>query len=427
MERKRAELVLGCIGDDFTGSSDAASFLVNAGVRTILLNGIPKNMPDLDCEAVVIALKTRSIAKTQAVRDSLEALQWLEARGAEHLYIKYCSTFDSTREGNIGPVVDAALERHHEQFTILCPALPVNKRTVQGGRLFVDGVPLAESPMKNHPLNPMWASDIAELMKPQGKYDSLNITHEMLEANSDAEITQLIERFSKGREHFYVVPDYMNETHAKRIASLFGKLRILTGGSGILSYLPEAFRKELAEKSAPIPSSHTTGPGVIIAGSCSKATLEQINEFQNRGGLSLKIEPAKLLSGEQSVEDIWDFVVEHMNEDILVYSSDQAEKVKENQKDGRERVAGLLERTMAEIGKRAVNHGFKRLIVAGGETSGAVTLALGFDAFIIGESVAPGVPIMVPVQQQNMRLILKSGNFGQKDFFQRALDQTKGE
>lgn len=419
------KIVLGCIGDDFTGSSDAASFLANAGVRTLLLNGQPKYLPDVSCDAIVIALKTRSIDKDLAVKLSLNALEWLEENGAEHLYIKYCSTFDSTKEGNIGPIVDAALQRFHQSYTILCPALPVNKRTVKNGILYVDGMPLAESPMRNHPLNPMWASDIAELMKEQGKYESLNVYHDLLENASDAEILRKIKDFGHNREHFYVIPDYENETHARRIAALFGHLKILTGGSGILSQLAEVYKRRIHSESATALSSKTDGPGIILAGSCSQATLEQIKDFQNSGGTSLKVEPLELLSGKQTVEDVWRFVVSHFGKDVLVYSSDKADRVEENQKVGRGKVTDLMENTMAEIGIRAAHCGYKRIIVAGGETSGAVTLALGFEAFFIGKSIAPGVPIMVPIQQRDMRLILKSGNFGQPDFFRRALKETK--
>lgn len=417
---------LGCIGDDFTGSSDAASFLAKSGMRTLLLNGIPESLPELDCDAIVIALKTRSIEKQEAVKSSMEALSWLGKRGFNHFYIKYCSTFDSTKDGNIGPIIDAAMEKYREAYTILCPALPVNKRMVKNGILWVDGIPLAESPMRNHPLNPMWASKLADLMEPQGKYECLPIAQAVLKEKSVHDLQCMAEAFGLGRDHFYVVPDYINEEDGKKIAAAFGELRILTGGSGILSHLAEKGRKDGRGVAAATVESAVTGRGIILAGSCSRATLEQIEFFHNAGGCSIKLDPIRLLRGEQSVEGIWSCIANHSQEEFLVYSSDQAEAIKENQKYGKEKIAALLEESLAMIGRRALESGCKRIIVAGGETSGAVTLALGFDAYMIGESVAPGVPIMVPVQRQDVRLVLKSGNFGQKDFFMRALEQTKG-
>lgn len=152
------------------------------------------------------------------------------------MYFKYCSTFDSTKEGNIVPVVDAMLETFGEKYTILCPALPVNKRTVENGILYVDGVPLSETHMKNHPLTPMWESEIAKLMDPQGKYQTLNVNTELL-TKSKEEILTIVDEFGKDKEHFYIVPDYVNDENGTKIAEVFGDLTVLTGGSGILAPL----------------------------------------------------------------------------------------------------------------------------------------------------------------------------------------------
>lgn len=417
--------ILGCIGDDFTGSSDAASFLVNAGMKTVLLNGIQQELPDISCDAIVVALKTRSMEKSAAVKQSLAVLEWLEQKGARHFYIKYCSTFDSTKEGNIGPIIDAALKRYREPYTVLCPALPVNKRIVKDGALWVDGILLADGPMRHHPLNPMWASDLAELMKPQGKYPSLKIPHSMLEEKTIEEIQDYIADFAKSTDHFYVIPDYMNEDHAQKIAHLFAGLKIMTGGSGILSALGATYRDHPVQPAEAL-SGGVTGRGIILAGSCSTATLEQIEAFRQSGGVSFKINPLDLLNGQVSLEDIWAFVAEHAADDVLVYSSETPDAIRRNQQYGREKMAKLLEDTLAALGKRACGEGFKRIIVAGGETSGAVTLALGFHAFLIGESIAPGVPMMMPLQRQDMRIVLKSGNFGEREFFRNALNKTKG-
>ena len=148
--------LLGCVADDFTGASDAASFLQKAGMKTILLNEVQQDVViPMDTEAIVIALKSRTIEKEKAVDDTLKAIKWLEGKGASKFYFKYCSTFDSTSEGNIGPVADAVMEYLGQEYTLLCPALPVNGRKVKEGKLYVKGVLLEESPMKNHPLTPM--------------------------------------------------------------------------------------------------------------------------------------------------------------------------------------------------------------------------------------------------------------------------------
>lgn len=171
------KLLLGCVADDFTGGSDAASHLAAGGLNTILCNGVPAPgfVPPEGCEAVVIALKSRTQETESAVADSMKAARWLAEQGAEQLYVKYCSTFDSRPCGNIGPIVDAILEAFNVPGTVLCPALPSNGRVVRDGILYVNGVPLAESPMKDHPLTPMWESRVAKLMEPQGKYACLEV------------------------------------------------------------------------------------------------------------------------------------------------------------------------------------------------------------------------------------------------------------
>ena len=229
------KIKLGCIADDFTGAGDAASFLAEGGLRTILVNGIPGEdflLPD-DCEAVVIALKSRTQKKEDAIRDSLAGIRWLAVHGTEKFYFKYCSTFDSTPEGNIGPVTDAILEELGEKMTILCPALPANGRTVQNGILYVNGVRLEDSSMRNHPLTPMRESRISLLMKPQGKYESLELSRDLL-GQSEEKVRELVEEFAHTHTHGYLIPDHIDDEDARRIVRLFGNLRFLTGGSGIL-------------------------------------------------------------------------------------------------------------------------------------------------------------------------------------------------
>ena len=246
MGKKR---ILGCIADDFTGASDIASFLKKGGMSTVLFNGVPGKNEEGDFDAAVIALKTRTQETESAVSDSLDALQWLKSKGCKHLYIKYCSTFDSTPKGNIGPIVDSALEIFNIPHTILCPALPVNGRTVDHGCLYVNGIPLQESHMKDHPLTPMWDCRIEELMRPQGKYPCLMLDREQMYA-PDGAIKEKINTFAREHKHFYIVPDYTEQEDAERIISLFGNLPLLTGGSGIAEALGRFYCGENAEQTA---------------------------------------------------------------------------------------------------------------------------------------------------------------------------------
>lgn len=304
----------------------------------------------------------------------------------------------------------------------MCPALPVNKRTVENGILYVDGVPLSETHMKNHPLTPMWESEIAKLMDPQGKYQTLNVNTELL-AKSKEEILAVVDEFGKDKEHFYIVPDYVNDENGTKIAEVFGDLTVLTGGSGILA--PLAAKYQQAQTAKDSMENDVDGKGIVLAGSCSKATLEQIADFQTKGYASYKIDPMAVLSGKETVDTVWDFVKTHADEEVLLYSSDQAENVAEIQKVGKDKIAALLEGLTAAVAERAVANGYTRIIVAGGETSSAVAKKLGYHCFEIEESIAPGVPIMVPLSNENIRIVLKSGNFGQTDFFARALQMTR--
>nr|WP_294662258.1 3-oxo-tetronate kinase [uncultured Blautia sp.] len=411
--------MLGCIADDFTGASDAASFLAKRGIRTILLNGTPDGDREIgDAQAVVVALKTRTMETAKAVEETLQAAAWLKEKNAQQIYIKYCSTFDSTREGNIGPIMDALLETYHIPYSVLCPSLPVNGRTVENGRLYVNGVPLDESPMKNHPLTPMWDSDLVNLMEAQSRYKCVKVGH-ITEENQKQKIDE-VQEFQGEHDHFYIIPDYSNEEDARNIVKVFGNLEILSGGSGLLEYLAEKYTESNTEKT---PETATDGKALLLAGSCSVATRNQIAYIQEKGVLSVKMDPIALMQNRQSEEELWNFIRENPSE-VLVYSSDDPQAVKEVQKLGKDKAAVLLERTTANLAKRAVENGFTRIIVAGGETSGAVTKALGYDAYEIGESVAPGVPVMTPLNSKNIRLVLKSGNFGDVDFMEKALKLT---
>ncbi len=416
-------ILWGCIADDFTGASDAASFFKKGGMKTVLYNGIPseKEAVDEDVTAVVIALKIRSIDKQEAVKTALDALECLERINVKQIYFKYCSTFDSTPKGNIGPIADAIMDRLGVTKTILCPALPVNKRIVKRGRLFVDGVPLDESHMKNHPVNPMWDSEISELMRPQSKYPCIGVDLEEMKEENE-EVYNRLNEFEKLEGRYYIVPDYVKDADADRIVELFGHLRFLTGGSGIIEALA---RKSSDDKKADESESGCDGKAIIIAGSCSAATRGQIEKFIEDGGKAFKIDAIRLLYEKQTVGDLWNFVTENGDETVMVYSSDTPENVKYNQRHGAEAISESLENAMAELAEVCIQNGYTRIISAGGETSGAITKKLGFNSYVIGKSVDPGVPILTPTQNRKVRLVLKSGNFGSVDFFKKAVKLTE--
>ena len=417
-------LLLGCIADDFTGASDAASFIAKSGMETILYNGLPEKLPENMPQAVVIALKSRTAPVDEAVGQSLAAARWLKEAGAKQIYVKYCSTFDSTPKGNIGPVCDSIMEELGAKYSLLCPALPVNGRTVKDGRLFVNGVPLHESSMKDHPLTPMWDDRLSVLMAEQSEYPVFSVNAEvMADGREKAEAAAFAA--AGEAEHFYLVPDYYEDSHAQLIEQCFGHLPLLTGGSGIL----DAAARGLMETAPAGEKLSYADPGsraLILAGSCSAATLGQVGRYSEIAP-AMRIYPAKVLDGSQNLADLQTFIQTHPDEDVLIYSSAPADEVRRAQSEGAgsENVSAALEKLMADISKWAAENGRRRIIVAGGETSGAVTRGLGLSSFHIGSSVAPGVPVIVPCERTDMRLVLKSGNFGDGDFFAKAVEMTR--
>lgn len=424
--------LFGCVADDFTGASDVASFLADAGLKTVLVNGIPSEDWNAEegIQAIVIALKTRTMPVKEATDSSLKAFLWLKHAGARKLYFKYCSTFDSTREGNIGPVIDAVFERFSLPYTVLCPSLPVNGRTVKGGSLFVYGVPLHESHMKDHPLTPMWDSRIQELMKAQGKFPCIMAAENTLTDVAEcARLKEQLDGITKKGEHVYLVPDYYEEEHGEIIAETFRDLDFFTGGSGLAGAIGKLLAAGLNEnqngnlEDHPVAAEQTEQKAILLAGSCSAITLKQIKTYQKAGHPSYRIRPLALVTGEEDEEEIWQWAREQKGVPLL-YSSAPSQEILDNQKAGKEMVSSRLEQTMAHIAVRAAEEGYTSIIVAGGETSGAVTQALGCKSYYIGKSVAPGVPVMVPLERPELRLVLKSGNFGQEDFFEKAVELT---
>lgn len=422
-------ILLGVAADDFTGASDVASFLKQSGLSTVLLNGIPEEIPEFkeEVNAVVIAMKTRTIPADEAVKKTLEAFRTLKKMGAKQLYFKYCATFDSTEKGNIGPVSDAVLEEYGIPYTVICPALPVNGRTVKDRILCINGVPLEKTHMKDHPLTPMRDSDLKNLMEMQSRYHAYGEDESIPEA-----------------EHYYVIPDYYEDAHGDMLAEKYADLPFFTGGSGLAGAIGRRLAKlkgqaakddQIKEKECENPvtdyaaktGEHTekeSGKAILLAGSCSKVTLSQIACYKEAGYPFYQILPEKLVDGSQTMGTVMEWLNGN-GSGSLIYSSQTPEEMEQNKELDREEIASLIEKTISEVAATALDKGYTRIISAGGETSGAVTEALGYKAFYIGESVAPGVPVMIPVENPSIRLILKSGGFGQEDFFQRALEISR--
>lgn len=401
------KIQLGIIADDFTGASDAASFLIKNGLKVIMISDVHYLIKE-ECDVLIVALKIRSIANSEALKQVSEVLVLFEKLGISKVYYKFCSTFDSTPAGNIGPVMDYLLEYFNERYTILSPSLPVNGRTVKDGYLYVDQVPLAESSMKNHPLNPMWDSYIPNLMKPQSKYNTYPL---------DIKNMNFIKKINDA--HFYLVPNYQNYEDGRKIAEIFSELKIIGGGSGLLEHLSIEGKHTI--QNSEIFSEKQKA--IIVCGSCSQMTKKQIEYYIMKGYRSICVDSLSLLENKLNIEDIFYQVQENLPNPTLIYSDGINKNMSMLSNDEKFiTLSGLIEQLNAGLCLKARNLGFNKIIVAGGETSGAVSLMLGYNAYLIGDVVAPGVPILIPIENRNLKLILKSGNFGAEDFFIKALE-----
>lgn len=414
-----SQLCIGCVADDFTGASDMASFLVKGGLKTEMCDGIPSKdwRPAADTKALVIALKSRTEPVAQAVTQSLACFDWLHTvLKAKQLYFKYCSTFDSTSEGNIGPVIDAVLATLNMHNVIISPALPVNGRTVYLGHLFVNGLPIEHSSMRFHPLTPMTESNLMSLIEQQGQGKAINIAHHCLEQGA-AHVKATVKNYP---EHQYLVVDHFSDDHADTIVEAFADYPFLSGSSG----LAEPLAKKHAQSNVainPLSMHSGTAPTLVLAGSCSVATREQVAVFSKHYAC-FQIDPKKLLNQEINSASIWQWIQQQQGQPCLIYSSDDPTNVAQLQQNLGVNIASTLEDNFAQIAKIAVANGIRRLIVAGGETSGAVTQALELQQFFVGPSIAPGVPVIQPRNFPEMLLSLKSGNFGDADFFIKAVN-----
>jgi 3-dehydrotetronate 4-kinase len=412
--------LLGCIADDFTGGTDLANNLVKSGFRTVQTIGIPKSIADLEeIDAAVVALKTRTCPVEQALRESADALRWLQSIGCQQFYFKYCSTFDSTPRGNIGPVIELLLRELDATFTIACPAFPDNGRTVYRGYLFVHDQLLNESGMQHHPLTPMTDPNIVRVLAAQTSMTVDLIRLDLVRQGENA-VSQAFE-LRPDRPATVAITDTISNQDLVVLAGAAKNLKLVTGGSGLALGLGKNFGLQAGRATQPITVS---GRRAILAGSCSRMTLKQI-ELAKKIYPHFRVAPGELAGQfDASLDQVMSWAQNHWSspDPLLVYTSASPDEIASNQKVlGVGRAGELCEKFLAAVASRFVDKGISQLIVAGGETSGAVVAKLGLDILRIGPEIDPGVPwTLASGSSRQIALALKSGNFGSEDFFVNA-------
>jgi 3-dehydrotetronate 4-kinase len=421
------KLSLGCIADDYTGASDLANTLTRAGLRTVQTIGVPADdfpLPDVD--AVVVSLKSRSIAASDAVTRSRAAEKWLRGRGADHVLFKICSTFDSTDAGNIGPVMDALRADSGDTIVLVTPAFPETGRTVYQGNLFVGSVPLNESPLKDHPLNPMHDSNLVRVLARQSKTSIGLVDLAVLARGPDAVRKRLVDL--AGQNVGAVIVDAVFASDLETIGTVALEHRLSVGASGIGLGLARALvassRTKSQATSGAIADTPVGGPAACLAGSCSQATLLQVANAEQVMPV-LHLDPEQIIAGNGEARRALAWATDRLREGpVLIASSSTPEQVAALQsRHGRDAAGHAIEQAMADIAEGLVSAGVRRLVVAGGETSGAAVDRLGIPGFLVGAEIAAGVPVLraVGAKAGDMSLALKSGNFGGPEFFSDAL------
>ena len=419
--------LLGCIADDFTGATDLANILVRGGMRTVQSIGIPSSemAAGLDADAIVIALKSRTIPAAEAVAESLAALNWLREQGCEQIFFKYCSTFDSTAAGNIGQVSEALLKALGSDFTLACPAFPENGRTIFRGHLFVQDQLLNESGMQHHPLTPMTDANLVRVLQSQTALKVGLLRYDSIASGADQVRQKIAELRAQGIA--MAVADALSDEDLYTLGTACADLPLLTGGSGLALGLPGNFRRagKLRDlDAAAVPA--VPGGEVVLAGSASVATNGQVAAWLEAGRPALRIDPLALAAGEPVVAQALAFARDSQ-QTVLIYATSSPDEVKAVQQQlGVEQAGSLVERAFGEIAHGLLQSGVRRFVIAGGETSGAVVQALGVQLLQIGAQIDPGVPATVSNSAEPVALALKSGNFGCREFFDKALKQLAG-
>lgn len=418
-------MILGVIADDFTGATDVASMLVRAGMRTVQVLGIPTG-PLPEADAVVIALKTRTIAPTDAVAQSLQSLAALRAAGARQIYFKYCSTFDSTPQGNIGPVTDALMDALETDFAIACPAFPENGRTVYRGHLFVGDQLLSDSGMRHHPLTPMTDANLVRVLQPQTRQAVGLLPHATVGQGAEATRQQIATLRAQGVR--IAVADAIANADLLTLAETCADMPLITAGSGVALGLPPAYARRgwLTPDAQAAQLAALDGASAVVSGSCSVATNGQVQHWVAGGGAAVQLDPLALHQSQQTADTLLAQARAALQDGpVLVYATAAPERVAAVQAElGVDAAGALVEHTLARVARGLVDAGVRRLVVAGGETSGAVVQALGVQELRIGPAICPGVPwteTTEPGTGERLQLALKSGNFGGPGFFREAL------
>ena len=415
-------VLLGAIADDFTGATDLCNTLVRRGMRTVQLIDVPPPGTEVaDAEAVVIALKSRTIPAAEAIEKSLAALGWLQNAGARQILFKYCSTFDSTDAGNIGPVAEALMDAIGSDFTLFCPAFPEAGRTIYRGYLFVGDVLLSESGMRDHPLTPMRDPNLVRVLQRQTRGRVGLVPVATVARDAEAIRAAFAELKREGYRHTIV--DAIEDSHLEAIGAAAANFKLITGGSGIALGLPENFRRRglLGDNRAADQLPAISGAAAVISGSCSPATLAQVAHMRQHAPIFI-VNPIAIAEGRRVADDALDWAKPLLGDRaILISATAPPETVAEVQRRlGRERAGALVEETLAAIARGLAGNGVRRFVVAGGETAGAVVQALGVTGLRIGRQIDPGVPWTISLGEPALALALKSGNFGAPDFFLRA-------
>ena len=418
-------MLLGCIADDFTGATDLANNLVRGGMRVVQTIGVPADAAGIDADAVVVALKSRTIAPAAAVDQSLAALQWLQRAGARQIYFKVCSTFDSTDQGNIGPVAEALQQALGADCVPVCPAFPEAQRTVFKGHLFVGDVLLSHSSIRHHPLTPMTDANLVQVLQRQCAGRVGLIDHAVVARGADAVRARLDALRHAGTR--LAIVDAISNDDLMTMGRGFAGLPLIVAGSGVAIGLPQNHGLAHSATAAQLPP--PSGLRAIVSGSCSAATNAQVADFVARGGAAFALEPLRIARGDDLVTEALAWAGPQLGQGpVLVYATAQAEQVQDVQaRLGVAQAGALVEEALSRIALGLVERGVRQLIVAGGETSGACTQALGVQQLRIGPQIDPGVPwchAETPAAgPQGLHIALKSGNFGAVDFFRKAFER----
>ena len=414
------KIKLGCIADDFTGATDLANNLVRSGMRVVQTIGVPSGPLGAEVDAVVVALKSRTIPAAEAVAQSLDALRWLQAQGAEQIYFKYCSTFDSTPEGNIGPVTEALMDALGTDFTIATPAFPDNGRTVFKGYLFAGNVLLSESGMQNHPLTPMTDPNLVRVMQAQTKRQVGLLDHTVIARGPQA----IAERIAALRAEGVgvAIVDATSNDDLLRLGPALKGMPLVTAGSGVAIGLPANWGLAPSGTASQLPAAQ--GLRAVVSGSCSQATNRQVAHFKAQGLPALALDPLQLTGDTDAlVTQVMAWATPLLSAGpVLVYSTAEPDAVKAIQaRLGVAQAGALVEHALAAIARALAKAGVQQLVVAGGETSGACVQALGISQLQIGPQIDPGVPwCHARGNAGPLHIALKSGNFGTDDFFTKA-------